>query len=72
MRLKWLLAYLRMCNYSCDVVACDSHTGEVIRAAPLDCFGIRGTSLFVQSFDYSPEVIVVCLAQTTGRSLLND
>ena len=65
MRLKWLLAYLRMCNYSCDVVACDSHTGEVIRAAPLDCFGIRGTALFVQAFDYSPEVIVVYLAQTT-------
>ena len=62
MRLKWLLAYLHICNYSCDVVACDSRTGEVIRAAPLNRFGICGTGLIVQSFDYSPEVIVVYLA----------
>ena len=62
MRLKWLLAYLRMCQYSCEVVACYAHTGEVIRVAPLDCFGIRGTALFVKSFDYTPEAIVVYLA----------
>ena len=66
MRLMWLLAYLRMCGYSCTIVAVIAHTGEVIRVAPIRFYGILGTALFVQSFDYDGEFLVVYLEQTTN------
>ena len=65
MRLQWLLAYLRMCSYSCTICAVIANTGEVIRIAPLRFYGILGTALFVKSFDYGGDVIVVYLEQTT-------
>lgn len=61
MSFRWLLTYLRMCGYTCDVIACHTFTGEVLRIAPLDCFGILATGLIVQSFDYNGASIVVYL-----------
>lgn len=61
MRLMWLLAYLRMCGYSCTIVAVIAHTGEVIRVAPIRFYGILGTALYVQSFNYDGEFLVVYL-----------
>jgi hypothetical protein len=50
-----------MCGYSCTIVAVIAHTGEVIRVAPIRFYGILGTALFVQSFDYDGEFLVVYL-----------
>lgn len=61
MRLQWLLTYLRMCGYSCTICAVIANTGEVIRIAPLRFYGILGTALFVQSFNYDGEFLVVYL-----------
>lgn len=61
MRLQWLLAYLCMCGYSCTICAVIANTGEVIRIAPLRFYGILGTALFVKSFDYGGDVLVVYL-----------
>lgn len=61
MRLQWLLAYLRMCGYSCTICTVIANTGEVIRIAPLRFYGILGTALFVKSFDYGGDVLVVYL-----------
>lgn len=61
MRLQWLLAYLRMCNYSCDIVAVNADTGEVIRSAPIDLFGLKATGLIVKSFNYDGKYLVAYL-----------
>ena len=61
MRLQWLLTYLVMFCYSCTICAVIANTGEVIRIAPLRFYGILGTALFVKSFDYGGDVLVVYL-----------
>lgn len=71
MRLQWLLTYLRMCGYSCTICAVIANTGEVIRIAPLRFYGILGTALFVQSFNYDGEFLVVYLEQTTTFNFLS-
>ena len=65
MRFQWLLSYLRMRGYSCTIVAVIAYSGEVIRIAPLDYYGLLGTFLIVQSFNYDGDIFVVYLAQTT-------
>ena len=61
MRLMWLISYLCMCDYSCDIVAVVARTGEVIRIAPVKFFGLRGTGLFVKSFDYDGKYFIAYL-----------
>lgn len=62
MRFQWLLSYLRMRGYSCTIVAVIAYSGEVIRIAPLDYYGLLGTFLIVQSFNYDGDIFVVYLA----------
>lgn len=61
MRFQWLLSYLRMCGYSCTIVTVIAYSGEVIRIAPLYCYGLLGTFLIVRSFDYDGDILVVYL-----------
>ena len=61
MRLEFLLAFLRMCRYSFTVVAVLAETGEVLRIAPVDAFGIKFTGLRVSCFELDHEHFVVCL-----------
>lgn len=75
MRLEFLLAFLRMCRCSFTVVAVLAETGEVLRIAPVDAFGIKFTGLRVSCFELDHEHFVVCLlrqASYTGgaRELL--
>lgn len=61
MQFQWLLSYLRMCGYSCTIVAVIAYSGEIIRIAPLNYYGLLGTFLIVQSFDYDGNILVVYL-----------
>lgn len=61
MRLEFLLAFLRMCRFSFTVVAVLAETGEVLRIAPIDTFGIKFTGLRVSCFELDHDHFVVCL-----------
>ena len=61
MRLELLLAFLRMCRFSFTVVAVLAETGEVLRIAPVDAFGIKFTGLRVSCFELDRDHFVVCL-----------
>lgn len=61
MFLEWLLCYLRLCGYSFEIVVCLTDTGEVVRIAPSDFFGIRYTRRKVAHFARDGSTLVVYL-----------
>lgn len=61
MLFEWLLCYLRLCGYSFEIVACLTFSGEVVRIAPQDTFGIKYTYRKVSHFARDGPILVVYL-----------